>query len=136
MTKKIGYAIAALVVAFAAGRFSSPKKVEIKEVERVRVVKDQQVKETKKETRLKDGTVIIETTKDKQTHTDKNSEKKTEKSVESRANYRVGLIYKPTMLKQSESYGLILERRLFGEIYFGVTGSTDKTVGLVLSIGF
>src|SRR5689334_1408695 len=68
-------AVVLSAVTFSLGRFSSPKKVEVKEVEKIVYVekekkeREQNVKETEKETRLPDGTIITERTKTKETQT-------------------------------------------------------------------
>lgn len=137
------------VAAFSLGRFSGPKKVEFKEVQRTVYIekeqkeKEQNVKETEKETRFPDGTIVKEKTKTKETQT--KSETKTEafqsketvRKVESRPSWRVGLGYSISIEVGHEvSYSLEIDRRLIGEIYLGGVVSTDKTVGLVLSLGF
>lgn len=136
-------------VAFALGRFSSPKKMEVKEVEKIvyrdreTKEKDQNVKEVEKETRLPDGTVIKEKTKIKETQsrtlteTESQKDQRSEKRIENRPSWRIGLSYEvPYRDVQEVHYSLILERRLFGEVYFGGIISTDRTVGLMLSFGF
>ncbi len=138
-----------LVAAFSAGRFSSPAKVETKEVEKSvqqtdeSVNRNQNVTEVTKETRLPDGTVIKETRKEKETSTQKESESLTDKEkssskvVENRPDWRVGGIYEPGFSSfQSDSYTLMLERRMFSELYLGVSYSSRNTVGIAISLGF
>lgn len=138
-----------VVLAFCIGRFTGPAKVQTKEVEKVVTHKDesidknQDVTTTTKETRLPDGTIIKETTQDKKTETvtkrqsDSQTEIQKTQSVESRPGYQVGAIYQPAIINfQKASYSIILERRIISELYMGVSVSSDKTVGVVISIGF
>lgn len=131
--KKNLIVIAMLVASFALGRFSSPKSVQTLEKENVN--KNVNVVETTKETRMPDGTVITEKRKEKETSTQ--TEKVSSKTVENRPSYRVGLIYEPAIKDfQEASYGVILEKRLFSELYVGVTVDSEKTIGLTVSLGF
>lgn len=147
--KKIGYLIAGLSVAFSIGRFTAPAKVQTKEVERVvyrenqSTNRNQNLVEIKKETRLPDGTLITETRKENQTstqtQTEKNSESKksSSKTIEVRTAYRVGAIWEPVIKGfQEASYSVTLEKRLFSELYVGVSVSSQKTIGFSVSLGF
>jgi hypothetical protein len=133
------------VVAFSLGRFATPAKVEVHEVEKVVTEqskdKNQDVNETTKETRLPDGTVIIEKTKDKKTsihsETETTKEKEFSKVIENRPDWHIGLGYEPAIINfQNVSYSVILQRRIFSEFYAGVSVTSNKTVGVVVSIGF
>lgn len=147
--KKYGLAGLILVAAFSIGRFSAPKKVEIKEVvkevvrESSHVDRNQNLVEIVKETRMPDGTVVRETRKEKETSTqtgrqrDSSTSRESSHTVEVRPSFRVGGVYQPAIKGfQSDGYGLILEKRLFSELYVGVLAQSDKTVGLTLSLGF
>jgi hypothetical protein len=122
-----------LLIAFFAGRFTAPKNVQTRETENQR--REQNVREDKKETRLPDGTVIIETRKEKETVTEKQKESKSK--TESRPSYRVGLVYEPAIRGfQDVTYQVVLEKRILGELYVGVAARSEKTVGITLSLGF
>lgn len=138
---------AILVVVFSLGRFSAPASTQTKSDEHtvqhsdVNKDKNQDVKEVKKETHLPDGTVIIETSKEKQTstHVETKNDSEASKSIstktELRPSYRLGVLYQPPIGDfQKDSYAGIIERRLFSEIYAGLV--IGKTVGLTLTIGF
>lgn len=137
------------ITAFLVGRFFSPKRFEEKKVEKVvyvdRVVTKEEKNVTKKVTKKRspDGTVITETEIVDKSKTDTDSSHKitqeivTQKSVSSRPDWRVGVTYKPTLFGQTiPQYGLMLERRIFGELYVGGILSTAKDIHLVVSIGF
>lgn len=137
------YALAglALALAFSAGRFSAPVKVETREVEHVvdNVNRNQNVIETTKETRMPDGTVVKETRKEKETSTQTERESQTSKTqnIENRPGYRIGILYEPAIKGfQNQSGALILEKRIFSEVYIGISVSTNHTAGVTLSLGF
>jgi hypothetical protein len=137
------------VVAFSLGRFATPAKVELREVEKIvyqqneSTEKDTNTVVTEKETRLPDGTIIKEKTKDQKTSTKtekeirEDKERSLEKIVENRPGYRVGFGYEPAIVNfQPVRYTLMVERRIFSELYLGVSASSEKTFGLVVSLGF
>lgn len=145
--KKLIAAGAALVIAFLAGRYFGPQEVQIKEVEKVvykeslKQDRNQNVREVEKETRLPDGTVIKERIKTKETETltdyRTEIEKRKEKSqvITSRPDWRLGLVYEPAIPNhQEDAYTGLIERRIFSEIYLGV--SIGNELGVILSIGF
>lgn len=147
--KKYAVVAALVVVAFSVGRFTSPKVVQTKATEHTtthqdeNINKNQNIVETTKETKLPDGTVIVEIRKEKETsiQTDKQSSIESKKfsvqTTESRPSYRVGVIYQPPIKDfQPENYSLTLENRLFSELYIGAQLGSDKTVGVSLSVGF
>lgn len=134
-----------LVGAFSIGRFSAPKKVEIKEVvreaRRENETIDRNIIEIITEIVRPDGTK--ETRKEKETSTQTERKRDTvtlresSKSVEVRPSFRVGGIYQPAIKGfQGDGFGLILEKRIVSELYVGVMGMSDKTVALTISLGF
>jgi hypothetical protein len=147
--KKYAVVLALMVVSFSAGKFFGPKSVQTTETEHVETTtnqntnKNQNYIETKKETRQTDGTVIIETRKEKETTTQTTRETNTETAktsetlVESRPSYRVGVGYEPAIKGfQNVTYAVTVEKRLFADIYMGISGSSRRTIGLTLSLGF
>jgi hypothetical protein len=147
--KQIAVAILLLAVAYSIGRFSTPAKVEVREVEKVvyreRVKKDEDRRSTRntRETRLPDGTVIKESVRtiDRRTVTDTSREgsSQIERSqvTENRPGYRIGIQYVPPIANfQPQRYGLYVERRLFAELYLGLAVDSNKTIGASVSIGF
>lgn len=137
------------IILVLIGRFTAPTKVETRVVERVvtreteNTNRNQNVIETTKETRLPDGTVVKETRKEKETSSQKERHSETDKtsiatkSIETRPSYRVGVLYEPAIKTfQDTSYSVILEKRLFSELYLGVAGGSRRTIGVTLSIGF
>lgn len=130
----------ALLVGLLAGLYFSPKEKEEKIVYRDRVVKDvkRDVVTRTKETKLPDGTKITETVKEDKsvTREDRQVDVTHVKKEISRPEWRIGVGYKPALPSQMESYTFMVERRLLGEIYVGATASTDRTVGVVFTVGF
>lgn len=130
-----------LVIAFSAGRFSAPAKIETKQVEQSEshTTRDQNVVEVTRETKAPDGTIIKETRKETQTTATRETEikKVSSTSIDIRPSYRVGVLYEPAIRGfQGVSGSLLVERRLFSEVFIGASYSSNKTIGLILSLGF
>jgi hypothetical protein len=154
--------VLALVVAYFAGRFSAPVKVEervkvetkVQTVtewkERIVYVQDQHRKATTTTTKEPGGKVVIvkveETETDTKAATDGSgqthatAETKSEASkvtTSDRPGWRAGLaatwdMHAPTA--RPGAYGLELDRRLFGTLWLGVRADTDRRVGAALSL--
>ena len=132
MEKRHFIGLAILIAgSFSAGRFLSPRQVEIKEVEKV-VYKDREVKDEEKRTRSvrrrvvsPDGTKTIEVVRetDRQSHTEKETDvsKETSKEVKtvSQPNWSVG-IYRGT-----DGISATLDRRILGGFFLGIHGRSD-----------
>lgn len=131
------------VISFSVGKFSTPAKVETKEVEHI-VYKDRVVVDEKKdvvtrtkETEMPDGTKVKETvTEDKSaSHSDASQaldrDLEITSKTENRPDWRIGATY-----SREGVYGAVIERRLLSEIYVGVIGSSDSRVGVIVSVGF
>lgn len=137
------------LVCFSAGKFLTSPKVDIKEVEKI-VYKERSTTKTdtnhtvdKKETIKPDGTRIIETSSSTQRTSDKKTDIDTAKDsskshvTESRPDWHITATYIPVMYGHSiQSYGLDIQRRIFSEMYLGVSVSTQKTIGVSIGIGF
>ncbi len=146
MTQKVVITVIAVaVVAFSLGRFASPKSVETKEVEKIVYVeskkKEREQSVTEKETRLPDGTVIKEKTKETKVRSESEKEvqslKVSESKTTNRPSWRIGFGYEvPSEDLHEVYYSLTIERRLFGEIYLGGMVDTQKHIGLTINIGF
>lgn len=150
MNYKLYGIIAALcLVAFSAGRFSSPQSKETKETDKItqeqvkNTDQDQNVVVTTKETKSPDGTIITETRKETETKTETqvqtNSEttKSLDTKVESRPAYRLGVAYDPAIKDFQDSYyAVTIEKRMFSEVYMGIQVSSLHTIGLTASLGF
>ncbi len=125
--KKLSLPIVIALLAFSAGKFLSPKQVEIKEVEKIvykeRVVKDEDKKSRveRRTTTLPDGTKITETVRDSesQTRTDSSKEGSTERSKESsttnQSQWSIGLY------KSNEAYTGTIDTRILGGVFVGVS---------------
>lgn len=119
-----------LVVAFCAGRFSGPKTIETKEVEKIvykdRIVKDEKTKlrSERRETTLPDGTKIREIIRDRdtETRTDTKREISEEKSKETKqgnqSTWSIGLYTNREFLAGT------LDRRILGGLFLGIYGRT------------
>lgn len=133
-----------LIITFALGRFSSPQKTEIKEVEKVvykeRSETKRDVKRTvkKKETINPDGSKTIETETETDSSTRKNvdksldSEKSKHTKTESRADWYLVGMYQPDI----QMYGLGIQRRIISEVYLGAYAFQDRTYGISIGVGF
>jgi hypothetical protein len=157
--KQVAIAVlVALAVGATAGFYAKPEKVvtkvEIKKetVEVVKVVE----KETKNvrndkelviiETRFPDGTVkkekryvdksTVDSIKDraenKQTVT-KEEDKKSTEIVNRSEDWHVSVGYE---LLPQQKYQLTVERKIFGPLYVGAFGRTDKSIGVSVGGGF
>lgn len=145
------YALTILVgaVCFSAGKFATPAKVEIREVEKV-VYKERSETKTdtahtvdRREVIQPDGTRIIETTSstqrtsDKKTAVDSSSDQSRVSITENRKEWMVSLGYEPLIPgHQSQNYNIHLQRRILSEIYLGASLSTNQTIGISIGIGF
>ena len=144
--KEILIVLVSIGAIFVAGRYSAvsnraiDKSNETKLQNEKSTDKNQNLTVTEKETRLPDGTVIKEHIQQKQTEikeikTETKLQETEAKTTINRSNFRIGLIYEPPIpTLQPERYKGLLEVRLIGEIYGGL--SIGATNGLVLSIGF
>lgn len=156
MTTKTKFFIAVIVavVAFAFGRHTSPEKVitktEIKEVEVVKVVKEQQKSQQNDRqehviiTKYPDGRIVTEKyilNKDTIFHEKKeNSESKKEtdikivKEIENKKpNYMIGALAE-SGLDMKPKYGVTLDRRVLGPVWMGAYGKTNKEFGLTVKL--
>jgi hypothetical protein len=146
--KKLAIVLVLCVVSFSAGRYLGPASESKTETEHTQtqtdenINKNQNVTEITKRTTMPDGTVIVETRKEKETSTqtqvqrlsEADSSSKTQ--TENRPSYRLGVMYEPAIRGfQDVVYGGIIERRLFSEVYLGVTANSRHTFGFSLSVG-
>lgn len=129
--------VASLAIGAVIGRYSAPKNVTNKDEQTRTVNTNQNVTESSKETRYPDGTITIEKRKEKETKKITEEERKSSSTTESRPSYRVGALYEPAIKSVQEvSYQVIVEKRIFSEVYGGVSASSRRTVGLSISLGF
>jgi len=149
--KNILILVVVAVVAFSAGRFVGPSESseQAKVVTKVATVRDKKIDEnmveTKKETRLPNGVVITESRTERQVTTDvktqRNSETSsaTSKTVKSHPGYRVGFAYQPDIPNwqtPDSHYQATIERRIFSELYMGVSITEKGILGVSISLGF
>ncbi len=125
------FIIVLLITAFAAGRFSGPKKVEIKEVEkivfkdRVKTSENTKIRSERRQTVLPDGTKITEIIRDRDTEskTDTKREGSSEKSKESKttnqSDWSIGLY------SNREVIAGTVDRRILGGVFLGVYGRSE-----------
>lgn len=138
--KLLSVLIIVSVVSFLCGKYSTHNNTEIVKSESVEQTKkiDTIRDVTKKETTLPNGTKIVETVSstkritDLQTKTDIHSNSKTQV----RPDWRLGLLYVPKISGiQDQNLIFEIQRQIVSEIYLGLSLSTQKQIGLSLSIG-
>jgi FKBP-type peptidyl-prolyl cis-trans isomerase len=151
--RKTAIYVIVFTVGAAAGYFSLPAKVvtktETKIVEKIVEVRAQDKKERQNvrivETKKPDGTVVktTEIIKEKDTktnvatNTDRTEDNKTEKTVEySKDGLLISVTASTNLDRPGLSYGAEVQRRLFGPLWLGAHGSTDKTFGMSLGVSF
>jgi hypothetical protein len=146
---KYGIGALLLVIAFSAGRFTAPASVQTKQSEHTTTSENENINRNQNtvvttiETHRPDGTVIKETRKERETttQTERSKNAQTDKSfsqtAESRPSYHLGVGYQPGVRSfQPEVFSVLIEKRLFSEVYLGVEARSDKQFGLILSLGF
>jgi hypothetical protein len=139
---KLLLSVLALVAAYSVGRFSSPKRVEIEEREKI-IYRDRIIQDDKhhtrteiRETLLPDGTKIVETITDnkRETVTDSRREMEKEeyqKSVSiNQSDWSVGL-YTTT----KKSILMTIDRRILGGLFLGVYGRSEMPIRYPLEVG-
>ncbi len=139
--KNILTLVVACVVSFSVGKFSGPAEVKQKESTKASEDSKSETKKNlkKKETVLPDGTKITETdySSEKKTDSSKKEETKKESHVKTRPNWRVNAVYFPKIGEfQSQNVVIDIQRRIISEVYVGLSASTQKQIGVSLSIGF
>ena len=118
-----------LLLGAGAGTFLFPQTKE-KQVEVEKVVKDV-VTVTKIITRPDGSKEEVITV------VDKTKENKTNTITKKAANWHVSASAKSKLWPvQIDTYTIQVEKRIIGDLFLGVTGSTDKTVGLTIGMEF
>jgi hypothetical protein len=139
--KKIFVVSVLCLVCFSLGRFASPAKIETKEVEKIvykeRVTQDRRT--VTRETKRPDGTVIKE--RDTQVRTDRNTDASSETSKETkttnRPDWRLSGGYIPAVPGfQEPRFQVGLEHQILSDLYAGLYVTSDRNIGLSISIGF
>jgi hypothetical protein len=132
--KKLGLIILLTLSAFSAGHYLGPKKVEIKEVEKIiykereTTEEDKKTRSTRRETINPDGTRVVEIIRetDKKTRTDSQVEVDSERTSETKSvnqsQWSVGLY------RSTSSYSATIDRRILGGLFIGVHGHSDHTL--------
>lgn len=132
------------LIGFGAGTFYGPESVETKERivyrESTDTQKNVSVTVKSKQTILPDGTTINESisrSKDKSEIKSDVSLDQTKSTSKGKPMWRVGILYAPKIpTVQDEGYILDVEHRFVSNLFLGAYVSTNKNVGLSLSIGF
>jgi hypothetical protein len=140
-----------IVLAFVAGRYSMPSKVEIKEVEKIVKVEVESKEKREKgtiheiEKRRSDGSVEIErttvydNTEVNKKETKSSHEKTSITKMENLPDYQVGALYRLSSKDDSSNrFTVVVNRRLLGSIYGGAYVKPDSELeyGISLSVGF
>lgn len=149
---KIKRAILALVISigfFFLGKYSTPTKVEIKEVEKIVYKESTSLKTNidrdfdKTITEKPDGTKITEIktktvrTSESEKNKDLNSEVSKSNVIINRPQYRLNLSYVPKFINPNEYYRLGIDIRIVSELYVGINFTTEARpqLGFNLSLG-
>lgn len=136
MRSRILLGVAALVAAFALGRYTGQRPaVEIKETAVTKQVQDVETKKTTTIVKSATGevkTVITEDTVSK-TKTDKSVVTKTKDAATLNVSLLVGYNYRSPSLP---IYGVMVSKKLLGPIAVGAWGMTNNTAGISLGMEF
>ena len=128
------------------GRYVLTPKQKVKEVEVIKIVEvekkhtDTKKKKTTKETTSSDGTVIIETTETENTVVDSDRSTKIDssKTSESGSGITLGLlaVFNANEFADKPEYGATVSVPVLGNLNAQAMVTTDKRIGVGLSIGF
>lgn len=122
-----------LAVGFGIGRYTVPEHLE----EQTSTETDSKKEDTVivREEKRPDGTVIKETTK-----TSKKEESKKEETIKivenHKPNWKASALAGYNLEAGRPVYGAAVDRRILGNIFLGVWGTTDKQVGASVSLEF
>lgn len=121
-----------LVIAFLAGRFASPKKTEIKEVEKIVIQKEEKKNDNRsirvetQETVLPDGTKTVHTISQENSSSEvesrsvsSNERSKTSKIDSDRPQWSIGLY------TDKETIDGSVDRRILGGLFIGIHGHSE-----------
>lgn len=142
---KVLLTLGVLIVSFAAGRYSVPKKIvetETKVVDESKVIDKDVKKVTKtKTTTNKDGTTsteteIVEERKTKVKQDTKLDESKHKEIVAGGSTLNVSLLAGTSLNSISPIYGIAATKQVLGPISVGAWGLHNKTVGLSIGLAF
>lgn len=123
-----------LIAAFSAGRFTGPKTIETKEVEKIvfrdKVIKDQnkKVRLETRETTLPDGTKVKETIRSRDTDTHINTSREVDSSKESESKTSNQSTWSVGVYTNKEFLAGTVDKRIIGGVFLGVYGRTQLPV--------
>lgn len=143
----------AIGLAFQAGKYSAPSKVEVITKEVIKeVIKEVEVKNEKKNkvvtvrrTTAKDGTTTVDTTITDRGTVDTNTtvdvSKESVKVSETTISRDSGLSLQALALApfndlKDRVYGAAVSKRVFGNLRVGVLGTSDKKIGVSVGLDF
>lgn len=145
MSNKYYVVAALLLVSFAAGRYLTPVKTEIKTVEvekkQTNTAQEKHQNTTTVTTEKSDGTKVTEThttiDTDTQRHATLNREGETQTiSTYSGAKTRIQAVVAPNIETRTITYGVDITRNVLGPVTAGVILLTNGTVGVSLGLEF
>jgi hypothetical protein len=143
--KTYGVIFVAVCGAFFVDRMYGPVKIETREIEKIvyreSQRENQSVSTRTKEITMPNGIVVKETISNahtqKETEIDLTKEREMVRIETSRPDWHLGLTYVPAIVRiQDQNVTVDVQRRIFSELYLGLAVSTNKTVGVSISIGF
>jgi len=128
----------------------APEKVIVKTVEVEKIIVREIIKRevekdiTKKKTTLPDGTVIeeeVDKSKEKSEESKEKSEEKVKAKEKIKIRKKYNFIISGAALHDLNStdgftYQLSIHRRVLGNVYVGIIGTSDKNVGVGISVKF
>lgn len=128
----IGLALLALGAYIGRATVVPAEQTSIEQTDKEQIKKD--IKTVTKETRNKDGSVVIETVV-----VDKSKEKKStvtvfEQTKLEKTDWFLQVTADSVRLVESPVYGLSVNRRVLGPLYLGISAKTDRTVGASVGI--
>jgi hypothetical protein len=126
--------IVALVVAFAAGRYSNrlEEKTSV-EVDRKTETKTDRTTVIKKDKDGKETTRIVERIREKDRETTKSE---TTKSVQSAPRLNVSALAGIALADGTRTYGVAVSKEIAGPVTVGAFGLTNGTIGVSVGINF
>ncbi len=135
--KVIGIVVVACVISFSIGKHSGGSRTELIEIVAETKKTDTTRVVDKKETIRPDGTRIIETVTSTKRLTDSELNKDTSSKTLARPEWRANVLYFPAIPNHQDQLGILdVQKRILSEIYLGVSISSQKQIGLSISIGF
>lgn len=130
-----------MLLAYAGGRYLQPAEIQIQkeEIIKFKEIVKKDVIVIRKETKLPDGTVIVEeTTTDKSTiSSNKDIANKESTTVENvKSQWKVNALAGYDVRDKDMVYGLEVQKRFIGPVSLGAFGTNKQQIGISIGIEF